>query len=1274
MIKGKEQELLTKKDLSSEEETKLDHRDTVREEVIEHAKMTTEYPQHINYTEEGQKIMEEEMSIFDTSFLTSVQRKDYVNHNYTSDDTTIDKGIETIKDISKDSDNFDIDESIVQNESIQNVDYSDHTDRKESTNESRNIINDNGSTNGSNMSLGEKDEVKRKLKPDFIRKESGNVTNNGFPSKSNQDSKDGVGDNEELISFDGFENLEDILDSSMNIPDRYIIERSPDNDGQFVRYNVRVDSNSCKDVWKAYDTMRGIEVAWNVFDVEGLPIEEVKKLIHKIDKLKDLPFSHPNIIDYYYIWHKVEEKQIVVITELLMSGTLQVFAEPISLRWKIVKKWTKQVAEALAFLHSQTPEPYIHRNINLENIFMVANRREIKVGDFGLSTDVFNKFLIPPEAFVQAFTKSGNKTFVSEESDRETTTENYRETLNSRLQNIQATTKWDIYAIGMVLLQLLTKEEPYYYETNGDEELILKKISSGIPPASLLKLVTGNNQEANENDSKNDIRNKLDCILRIRNESENPNYHKVIDFINLCLKSNPEERPSIQTLLSHSFLISDNGELDLCEVELSPLHESYNYSSKSNVVDAEQPPKVDTDKSELIIQSNDQTTEIPSTKISSTEESDENFQKPDIQKESYLNFQENSSHVSTGSTVMLKSSSLSDFSDSDIGESNQKERKEGEVKLDSNSNNLLQENLPFPKKTLPGDILVNDSPNLPTLEASESSFMSSQVNLSSSDPFYGYNRFSSDVSGDYQPLLGSTTTTDSFTQQVPALQIHLPEANGEDIFLDNEEYQCNDELVSQMEKDDFENRQIGNSVHQQTTGGYHELSPLPQLNSDPVVDKIEDQITSQVSRDYSSGSSVSLLSSPELVPSTSPRLETSESNDTYQTEKTASQELSPDLKKSLSGSNMEVQGHKHEKYTTDDCNFKTYNVSQTCTDAPIFNVVLADSDESNGIFDAIIARRKPSSLRNSIEGNSEDNDAFEEICNNTIQGQSAPIPIPVLVDVNNTHDSGEQKRSFSNGLYGSPLSNQRISEGFCKMKLEMKQNPNQNKMIEFEYNLYHDNSEEVAKEMCTELQISLSHLNAIADQIEKMKMKEMAKKRVWTFNEDHRDGSLHGELVLASSDKEKKNKHVENGARNMVNETNSSAFLDPLHEQKLEVANNDWDSENLKQYLEEISDTDADKVKERKTKFNNKIQKVHRENQVQLRTLEEKRDELRQDFDTYCKKYDKKMTDFNRKFESEETTQTLRLLKIEETWEQQIKDYIVQQQQQAHTEGLSNES
>jgi WNK lysine deficient protein kinase len=99
--------------------------------------------------------------------------------------------------------------------------------------------------------------------------------------------------------------------------------------------------------------------------------------------------DHPNIITFYTSWFNKETRRIVFITDLMNNnnnGSLMEFVRPIPvLRWRIVKRWLRQMLEGLAFLHGQSP-PIIHRNINCNNIFIIANTGELKIGDLGLST------------------------------------------------------------------------------------------------------------------------------------------------------------------------------------------------------------------------------------------------------------------------------------------------------------------------------------------------------------------------------------------------------------------------------------------------------------------------------------------------------------------------------------------------------------------------------------------------------------------------------------------------------------------------------------------------------------------------------------------------------------------------------------------------------------------------------------------------------------------------------------------------------------------------
>jgi len=49
-----------------------------------------------------------------------------------------------------------------------------------------------------------------------------------------------------------------------------------------------------------------------------------------------------------------------------------------------ISLWMSQVAEALDFCHNQCP-PIIHRDVKLQNIFVMADMKKCKLGDFGIA-------------------------------------------------------------------------------------------------------------------------------------------------------------------------------------------------------------------------------------------------------------------------------------------------------------------------------------------------------------------------------------------------------------------------------------------------------------------------------------------------------------------------------------------------------------------------------------------------------------------------------------------------------------------------------------------------------------------------------------------------------------------------------------------------------------------------------------------------------------------------------------------------------------------------
>ena len=75
--------------------------------------------------------------------------------------------------------------------------------------------------------------------------------------------------------------------------------------------------------YKAFDTLEGIEVAWNqikVQDVIHTP-EDVDRLYSEVHLLKTL--KHKNIIKFYHSWIDPDTQNLNFLTEMFTSGTLR---------------------------------------------------------------------------------------------------------------------------------------------------------------------------------------------------------------------------------------------------------------------------------------------------------------------------------------------------------------------------------------------------------------------------------------------------------------------------------------------------------------------------------------------------------------------------------------------------------------------------------------------------------------------------------------------------------------------------------------------------------------------------------------------------------------------------------------------------------------------------------------------------------------------------------------------------------------------------------------
>ncbi|KAJ8752011.1 hypothetical protein K2173_001037 [Erythroxylum novogranatense] len=234
-----------------------------------------------------------------------------------------------------------------------------------------------------------------------------------------------------------------------------------DPTGRYGRYKEILGKGAYKKVYRAFDELEGIEVAWNQVQVADLLRNSVdlERLYSEVHLLKTL--KHKNIIKFYNSWVDTKHEKINFITEIFTSGTLRQYRKKhkhVDLR--ALKKWSRQILEGLLYLHSHDP-PVIHRDLKCDNIFVNGNQGEVKIGDLGLAAIL--------QQARAAHSVIGTPEFMAPEL--------YEEEYNELV---------DIYAFGMCLLELVTFEYPYIECTNAAQ--IYKKVSSGIKPASLAKV------------------------------------------------------------------------------------------------------------------------------------------------------------------------------------------------------------------------------------------------------------------------------------------------------------------------------------------------------------------------------------------------------------------------------------------------------------------------------------------------------------------------------------------------------------------------------------------------------------------------------------------------------------------------------------------------------------------------------------------------------------------------------------------------------------------
>ncbi|KAJ9189563.1 hypothetical protein P3X46_000838 [Hevea brasiliensis] len=164
--------------------------------------------------------------------------------------------------------------------------------------------------------------------------------------------------------------------------------------------------------------------------------------------------NHNNIISLLGVC--IRDTDIISVYDLFSKGSLEENLQgnnkdKSALTWEMKSKIAIKIAEALTYIHSECLPPVIHRDIKSSNI-LLSDEFEPQLSDFGLAIwgpttssfitqcDVVGTFgYLAPEYFMYG----------------------------------KVSDKIDVYAFGVILLELLSGRRPIGYETSKDQESLV---------------------------------------------------------------------------------------------------------------------------------------------------------------------------------------------------------------------------------------------------------------------------------------------------------------------------------------------------------------------------------------------------------------------------------------------------------------------------------------------------------------------------------------------------------------------------------------------------------------------------------------------------------------------------------------------------------------------------------------------------------------------------------------------------------------------------------
>ncbi|KAI9266083.1 kinase-like domain-containing protein [Sporodiniella umbellata] len=227
-------------------------------------------------------------------------------------------------------------------------------------------------------------------------------------------------------------------------------------------------------------------------DMFVMPKELVENEIYSMTKC-----VHPNILELFAVY--LHEEFVYLIMPLCTGGSLQQYVFEHQMSVGQIVYIIQSIASGLEKLHGYG---YIHRDMKCDNIFLHQEKNSIVIGDFGVVS-------VSPTAD-SSIEEAGVVLFWSPEL----------------VQQKVVDYKIDIWALGIVILEVLSGGKAPYEDEGLEEEEIKQRILSVKRPAYPPNLPAD-----------------------------------LIDLLNHCLEPDPKTRYSSSDILRHPFITSNEPQL-----------------------------------------------------------------------------------------------------------------------------------------------------------------------------------------------------------------------------------------------------------------------------------------------------------------------------------------------------------------------------------------------------------------------------------------------------------------------------------------------------------------------------------------------------------------------------------------------------------------------------------------------------------------------------------------------------------------------------------------